>query len=297
MKRSRLLLATCALWLAAATPALADVRTGSVNDQSGPESPYGQPRPDIQQVRVRYDTAGTLRFTARFYQAVPTRSASDGADGFLDTVIRSGTYNGYDCDDFDPADLSLTFYPERNPRKASLYLIGSDKAIPVTQTVSADGREVTVAATRQALAGRGYRCVGPVEHWGNGSDPVEKTDAFKLFGPGAYHRVPPPMPKLTFKATRYYIDQALRYNNLKKPWANRDSGGIGTCQRISKVRVRCNVAWRRKQYDFKGTSTIWYSRYADGETVEWNYAYKITRTDRACVEAGGIDCKQTYQVD
>lgn len=52
--------------------------------------------------------------------------------------------------------------------------------------------------------------------------------------------------------------------------------------RISRVRVRCGVAWYNGDFGFHGRTVIWYSLQPDG--VHWNYAFDITRLDTYCLQ-------------
>lgn len=198
MRTRLILMLTCAAWLFAANSAAADVRTATVDDpQDTPVDVNGNyNHQDIQQVRVAYDTAGTLQVVVRFYAPVPPASSSSSFDRpYFSFTLGSGVSScTSDSDSSFDADVSFSV-DDGDSSEDSIRIAGLEGAIVPTRSVSPDGREVSIQVTHPALTNRGYKCGTSGDLFESDAD--DSTRAFKLLGPGAYRAQPYPAPACT----------------------------------------------------------------------------------------------------
>jgi hypothetical protein len=134
-----------------ATAALADVR-GFAGEDPQDQAPAlsGPARPDVQQVRVGYDPAGTLTVTARFYAPIPATSIYN-----LSITVGEPAH----CSSFGTG-LDASFFTEgaTTDRYPIFHLSGFTGLINPQRAVSADGLELTMSVTNPALANRDFTC-------------------------------------------------------------------------------------------------------------------------------------------
>ncbi|MDX6646756.1 MAG: hypothetical protein QOK40_2483 [Miltoncostaeaceae bacterium] len=155
MKLRRLLLPLASALVACltlgATAALADVR-GFAGEDPQDQAPAlsGPARPDVQQVRVGYDPAGTLTVTARFYAPIPATSIYN-----LSITVGEPAH----CSSFGTG-LDASFFTEgaTTDRYPIFHLSGFTGLINPQRAVSADGLELTMSVTNPALANRDFTC-------------------------------------------------------------------------------------------------------------------------------------------
>lgn len=155
MSTRRLVLLILAAALAAAlsmpVSAQSAVRAGSVED---PADAVGQP--DVAGVTVRYDEAGAIELRVRFHEPVGAE-AGETADWSATTGGSPG-----DCRDtrqglaglldLASGETTLTY------TEVSEDGIPVEVEIPARQTLSVDGRELTVVARSGTLARRAFAC-------------------------------------------------------------------------------------------------------------------------------------------
>ena len=135
----------------------AEVRSGAVSDgRDVPEALSGGRQPDIEQVRVSYDTAGTLAVTVRLHEPF---AQTNGTYSYFETSIRLGPGYARECNSFDGAYVTLYGRITDSPW-AKLRMSTYDGELSPTKTVSADKREITYTTTASQLAGRDYICAG-----------------------------------------------------------------------------------------------------------------------------------------
>jgi hypothetical protein len=215
MRRWLLLVATVVTWMTMAGAALADTRQGSVDDpRDTPQDVNGNyNHQDVQQVRVLYDTVGTLRVTVRFYAPIPTLPRMYPRPRFYLTI--GSSIDG--CTSSDSHDASVSMPVDTNTGDGSITIDGLEGSIPASRTISADGTEVQIEATHQALANRGYKCASD----GRLSNYPEDGDSaadFKLIGPGAYREQPFPAPACS-SGYIAYTNPALRLVDVPRQLA------------------------------------------------------------------------------
>ncbi|HEX8745151.1 MAG TPA: hypothetical protein VF712_18645 [Thermoleophilaceae bacterium] len=191
MRSRRLALLICATSLAVASEASADVRSSSIDDpRDTPVDVNGNyNHQDVQQVRVSYDTAGTLTVTVRFFAPVPPSPSYRSFDLTLGSGLDPCTTYG------NGDDASMSFSATRaNSSSDSVRIRNLEGSIPVTRTVSDDGHEITATATHPALANRAYKCSANGRLSSASPSPGDSVDDSKLIGPGAYRDQPFPAP-------------------------------------------------------------------------------------------------------
>lgn len=164
--RARQLLLTLILALAATTGiANAEVRTAVIQDPMDTRPTVsGIPNsPDIRQVSVRYDTSGTIEFTADFYNAPSGLDLSEKYAFVSKFQVGSNDGDSYYrfCSGTNTGDISgqhhvfastgLRFFDESA-------VSGYDGKLQFTRSTSADGRSVTVRATSPTIANRNFEC-------------------------------------------------------------------------------------------------------------------------------------------
>ncbi len=155
----------CIFVLSLAVPAEADadVREGFVGDpRDQPGSVSGPARPDVEQVRVRYDQGGSVWVTFRFFESLyDTSSSSRRLQASVGSTTPNGKYDppGGGCVTYNSGDVTVfaDVYPEASYQAATVS--GFDGSITGSRSVSPDGRELALVFSHAALAGRDYRCV------------------------------------------------------------------------------------------------------------------------------------------
>src|SRR3954447_21226906 len=206
MSRWLLVTTIVAALFATSADALADVRQAALDDpRDTPQDVNGNyNHPDVQQVRVLYDTAGTVRVTVRLYDPVPQYGSplSLGLRSHVGACSPSSTY-----------DATVSMRLQRAPSNESITIQGLEGSIPLQQSVSDDGYEVTWEATHQALADRAYKCVtsGRVA---DGTSAADSTPEFLLVGPGAYRAEPFPAPACSADYEAAHKDFPFTLRNL-----------------------------------------------------------------------------------
>lgn len=169
-KSACLSLAGCvvALSLLLAGPAGAEVRTATIEDPADASPtisgvPY---QPDIRQVFVSYDTAGTLTVTASFYNAfdsIDTSSHYAFFGEFEITAARPSPGAAHCSVSWLEPEHAQGFHHvyKATPGTFQDYVEfqGVSGKLPLTRVTSADQKQVTVSATHSILAGRNYNCV------------------------------------------------------------------------------------------------------------------------------------------
>ena len=189
MRSRGLALLICVTSLAVASEASADVRSSSIDDpRDTPVDVNGNyNHQDVQQVRVSYDTAGTLTVTVRFFAPVPPSPSYRSFELTLGSGLDGCTGDG--------ADASMSFgATQANGSSNSVRIRNLEGSIPVTRTVSADGYEITATATHPALANRAYKCSANGMLSSASPSPGDSVADSKLIGPGAYRDQPFPAP-------------------------------------------------------------------------------------------------------
>jgi hypothetical protein len=136
-----------------APSAFADTRSGQGSKASDqPPALDGGFVGDLGQVRVVYDTTGTLTATVRFYQPIPAEAWSyylevrvgEGAN--CATVVTAGEAVG-------------TITPNPFPgQEFWVEVAGYQGGVTVPQTISADGRETSFTFSNPAISNRDLRC-------------------------------------------------------------------------------------------------------------------------------------------
>lgn len=155
---ARVALATLAALALGQSSASADVRAGSVTDpQDRPESISGPRQPDLESVRVTYDTAGSLSVTARLYEAWDaTNKYHDVLELSIGSAVATYTYG---CSSYNPGDVTiLGYFPDYGAATGTVRVSGYDGSQAPQRSVSPDGREITFSASIPAMAGRNYIC-------------------------------------------------------------------------------------------------------------------------------------------
>lgn len=153
-----LLMSVTLAFVGTATSASAEVRGGTGSDpRDVPEAVSGGRQPDIESVRVSYDSAGTLSATVRLFEAWTQTSQIYPNVGI--SVGSSSSPYSYGCSTSGHGDVSMLGYLDPSSySKGAASLWGYDGSIPAERTFSADGRETTYTVTAPQLAGRNYIC-------------------------------------------------------------------------------------------------------------------------------------------
>lgn len=204
-KRELALATTLAILLLGAitaSVAAGDVRQGAQSDPADHTQPSleggSDSDNDIEQVRIQYDSTGTVHFTMRFYGPI------NGSRGRRATMFMSFAPEGSsDCGSFKDGEVSTFFDVSPSETNAPFFVVGYSGTGEAPVTWSADRREATVTITNAAIANRDYQCgdgsvyrPDPYGHCGNSnctyfsySYPHDDLDWFWFSGFG-----PPPPP-------------------------------------------------------------------------------------------------------
>jgi hypothetical protein len=305
IRAMRSFLCVVLLLLALPAGAAADVREGRTDDpvdatlhENVDGSSYRDP--DIELVAVRYDTAGSIQFHLRLYEAITDRnslpsfrvcaldreSVSDGSEpacsyfGAKGDLSFSGSYSASSSRHFELEEYEGT--------------------IPATVNFSDDGRSVYIDGSHPALANRGYNAADSV---------VYRSDVatgFHLYGPGGFTRCSDGVdndgdsttdmadsgcdrveddderlsrtPSMSRSQAIDYLERALT-RHFGGAFRYR-SGWRRACARTARTRFSCRVAWGVGDSSFRGVARLWHSR--EGEDATWNYAWRIVRTNEYC---------------
>jgi len=141
----------------AAIPAHADVRAGQAADaRDVPESINGPRQPDIETVRVVYDTAGSLTVGVRLFEPWPDTTRID--PNFEMYVGSSWAPYSYNCTSSTTGDVSLLGNLDPDGAPGTAGLLGYDGTLPLERTFSPDRRTTTFRFSTPQMAGRGYVC-------------------------------------------------------------------------------------------------------------------------------------------
>jgi hypothetical protein len=135
---------------ALAAPASADVRAGAQGDPRDQlPSLSGPSAPDVEQVRVAYDTTtGAVAATLRFYEPVPSSTNQN---------FSLRLYDNESCTGFT-ISLSVFGGLAASDLPGSLTASGFAGSLAMARGFSADRREVTWIGGDPRLAGRDLRC-------------------------------------------------------------------------------------------------------------------------------------------
>lgn len=153
-----LMLTTLMVCVTAVAAAQAEVRVGSGTDpRDVPEAVSGGRQPDIEGVRVSYDSAGVLSVTVRLFE--PWTQTSKAYPNFDIAIGSSSTSYSYSCSTSGQGDVFMLGYLDpASASKGAVSLMGYDGSIPAERSFSADGRETTFTVQAPQLAGRNYIC-------------------------------------------------------------------------------------------------------------------------------------------
>jgi hypothetical protein len=136
----------------------AQTRSGAGSDpRDVPEALSGGRQPDIEQVRVVYDPAGTLSVTVRLYEPF---ASTNGAYPYFETTIGSAVASySRGCSPSNSGDVTLNGSISSSPW-ATVRMSGYDGSLSPTRSMSGAGREITFAVSASQLASRNYICEG-----------------------------------------------------------------------------------------------------------------------------------------
>ncbi len=139
----------------AAVPASAELRTAAQSDpQDQTPSLENEPSPsDIEQVRISYDSGGTLALTMRFFRSVPASSIYN-----VSWTVEAGTAGGGCSYSSAQGARVHGFTGVSDTNYASMSVSGYTGSMAATRLLSADRRELTIQATHATLANRDFRC-------------------------------------------------------------------------------------------------------------------------------------------
>lgn|GEM_PF-2907723 len=164
---TRIIFATvfCAFGLALPSVAQAEIREGVTTDpKDQAQSVDGKNRVDLAGLTVRYETAGTVSVTAKFFDAYENTSGIGGTQlgMWLGTSV---TEYSASCG-MDGGSISLsgdiTSSPGSSAAGSFLFISGYDGYIPATKTRSADGTEITWTVSHPLLANRNFICADSI---------------------------------------------------------------------------------------------------------------------------------------
>lgn len=150
--------------------ASAEIRTATAIDPpDATPTVSGIPdNPDISQVDVTYDSAGSLTITAHFYNPVNAVNTSEHFDFWSTFIVGEGSasslYPGFcgpssgaagavDGQHHVYSSVGTSIYNQADVR-------GYSGKLQFTRSESADRRSVTISATSPALANHNYTCLG-----------------------------------------------------------------------------------------------------------------------------------------
>jgi hypothetical protein len=259
----RWLVAIAAAFIVAGPTAAAhaDVRGGAAKDSDDQTA-----RPDLAQVNVLYDDAGTIAVAARFYDLIDDTQPSS-----LLTVYVS---EGLKCSDekFVTIETSTTTAPDAEARVIG----GSAEEVQVDKQVAADGRTIQLVVSGRDLKRRDYRCVdaGLSKEGGD-----EFFDDLSFFFKGY---APKTLPTMTTPRARGYARRAIRdyleYSPKVRPG----------CKAQERVKQRCRLNWRSGNLLYRGAVVVFYELTSDNK-VTWDYRIALERANRRCVRIFGWD--------
>jgi len=153
----RTALAALAALLVIAPAAFAETRTGAASDpQDQPENLNGPRKPDIEQVRVSFDTAGSINAVIRFYEPIGQSASGYKFEVVVAEAEAADSYFAGQCKSYSGA--RIFGFISSSSTAASMTVTGYDGTASVPQSISADGREIMLATSHGALAGKDYRC-------------------------------------------------------------------------------------------------------------------------------------------
>lgn len=141
--------------------ASAEVQSFVVSDpRDAPPRLDNGPNPiDIEQIRVTYDSAGSVQATVRVYEPwAQTNRYADTID------VRLGTrYDGVDdqsrfCSEVGTGDVTIIGGFEDDEVNGSLFIGGLEGLLLAPRAVSADGHELTFTVASPHLANRAFAC-------------------------------------------------------------------------------------------------------------------------------------------
>lgn len=197
MRRGLVLMIGWGVSLAAAD-AQAAVRNGATSDaQDQMENLSGPRKPDLAEVHVSYDEAGSVTFAVRFHQPVDVSAQGHRLEVLAASEGVTYTANSGYCQGSDVAtraDISAS------SSGGQTYVSGTEGYASSSVQVSADGSWMTLTTGHPAIAGRDLRCFDaqvyrpdPYGHCGNASctyisyrytsDELEPFAWFNGFGP------------------------------------------------------------------------------------------------------------------
>ncbi len=294
-----------------APAAAAETRTGAAADpQDQPAALSGLPKPDIQEINVAYDTAGTLSVAATFFAPL-NASASGGkqleikvGSAFTTTEIAGTLFAS--CDSFHPGDVTATTDLTTSPFPSTglMTVAGFDGALTATRLLSADGRQVTITATHPALADRDYRCAGESsvyipDRYGHCSPSVsqcnnisyrytgDSTTAFPFagFGAPAPMLVPPaavapapvrprPVPRLS-RAMAASLTQDIIMDRLG--YLDNELVRYIRCRRLGERRFSCRWLAGGDVTAFEGHGTIARTSRAVSGELRVSYSFTVEK--------------------
>lgn len=110
---------------------------------------------DIEQLRASYDPAGSLSVAVRFYAPLPDSGSTNL------TVNISSTGSAFGCTPYGSSGATFDTVLAKTPMydfETRGAVTGFTDAPPVTRSVSADGREITMSMSHPVLANQPYAC-------------------------------------------------------------------------------------------------------------------------------------------
>lgn len=136
--------------------AQAEVRSKTVQDPADSQPPLsGLPTtPDIKQVQVSYDTAGSFSFAIDFYHTIDALNLSSNYTQYGDFEL------GFVCDGQQSRRYVQGFHHiVGSPQIVNQYSVsGFTGTAPVARVVSNGGTRITISGSAPQLAGQDYTC-------------------------------------------------------------------------------------------------------------------------------------------
>lgn len=102
-----------------------------------------------------------------------------------------------------------------------------------------------------------------------------------------------PLPTMTTRKAKRYTRKVLkrRFGNAYRHGSGKR---VNRCSHRSRIRVRCRVRWFAGDVSWRGRVTVRYRRW--NSEVDWDYAYRVRRTNWYCKATGRRNCHKVYRV-